>query len=51
MCAIFSLYHLIFAGMLAAFVILLLPSACLAIVQVFSAALQLLLEASGAESA
>ena len=50
LCAIFSLYHLIFAIMMAMFIILIFPSACLAIVEILSASLELVMEASGAEN-
>jgi hypothetical protein len=48
-CAIFTIYHLLFGIMAAAFVILIAPAVFMAVCQVFGAALELIMEASGAE--
>jgi hypothetical protein len=49
-CAIFSSYHIVFAMLVVAFIVVILPSACLAAAEIVSAALQLILEANGAEN-
>jgi hypothetical protein len=49
-CAVFTLYHLIFAVLAAAFVVLLAPATIMAITQIFGASLELVMEANGAEN-
>ena len=49
-CAIFSIYYLVFALMLGAFIVMVAPAAWIAIAQIFAASLQLLLEASSDEN-
>jgi hypothetical protein len=50
LCAAFGVYHLIFAGMAAAFLVLITPAAVMAVLQIFAAALELIMQASGADN-
>ena len=49
-CAIFASHHIILASMMATFVILITPATFMAIMQIFGASLQLIMEAAGAEN-
>ena len=49
-CAIFGIYHIIFAAMIAIFAVLVAPAAVMSILQIFAAAFELIIEASGAEN-
>jgi hypothetical protein len=49
-CAVFALYHVVFAVMAAVFVVLVAPATLMAITQIFGAAFQLIVEAAGVET-
>ena len=48
-CAVFAIYHIVFAGMAGFFIILVAPATIMAIAQIFGASLELIMEAAGVE--